>query len=160
MLLRFNNLNLNIIDISYKKIKINYYFLNYKYIIFLKINDVYNFKNKLLNYNIFSFSLKNNYIKSLFNLPSFFFLRGGSSLCIFINDTISFINIIKILENKQFFYAYKYSLSNIYMHINILKNYEKYNMNYIFIQFILKKIKIKIIILLFLFLILLIKYIK
>ena len=156
----FYKLRLNIVNINYKKIKINYNFLNHKYIIFINNEKLNNLKNYLLEKNILSFFLKDFYIKCLFNLPSFSFLRNGNFLCIFINDTISFINIIKNLNNKQLFYSYNNCLSNIIINSEILKEYEKYNMNYIYIQFILKKIKIKIILLFLFFLISLIKCIK
>jgi hypothetical protein len=159
-LANFYKLRLNIIDINYKKIKINYNFLNHRYIIYINSDNLYNLKDYLLKKNILSFFLQDFYIKSLFYLPSFSFLRNGNFLCIFIKDTISFINIIKNLNNKQFFYSYYNCFSNLIINTEILKEYEKYNMNYIFIQFILKKIKIKIIILFIFFLISLIKSIK
>jgi hypothetical protein len=156
----FYKLRLNIVNINYKKIKINYNFLNHKYIIFINNDELNNFKNYLLEKNILGFFFKDSYIKSLFNLPSFSFLRNSKFLCIFIKDTISFINIIKVLNNKQFFYSYNNCLSNIIINSEIIKEYEKYNMNYIYIQFILKKMKIKIILLFLFFLISLIKCIK
>jgi hypothetical protein len=156
----FIKLNCKIIGINYEKIKINYNFLNYKYIIFLNSNKIYDLKNFLLKNEIFSISLKNKNIKSVFNLPSFSFLRNGAYLCILINDTISFINTINNLNDKQFFFSYKKSLSNVNNNNNIIKEYNKYNMNYIYIQFFIKKIKIKIIILFLFLLISLIKYIK
>jgi hypothetical protein len=44
--------------------------------------------------------LKERQIKVLFNLPSFSFLRGGQYLCCFSDDLITFINVVKSLENK------------------------------------------------------------
>jgi hypothetical protein len=155
-----NIFNLKIISNSYDKKKINYYILNYQYIIFININNVYNLKNILLSYNITSFFLKETYIKSLFFLPIFSFLRNGKFLCIFIKEESSFINIIKIFENKEIFYSYKKSFSNLILNTTILKEYNNYKMNYTFIHFILKKLKIKIILLFLFFLISLIKIIK
>jgi hypothetical protein len=93
-------------------------------------------------------------------MPFFSFLNDNKLLCIFINDINIFINIINILENKQFLYSYKNCLSNIVLNSDVLNEYNKYQKNYTFIQFILKKIKIKIIILLLFLLVSLIKYIK
>lgn len=158
--LNFIKLNCNIIGINYDRIRINSNLLNYKYIIFLSIDKIYNLKNFLLNNNILSFSLKNRNIKSLFNLSYFSFLNNGNFLCILINESFSFINIIKYLNDKQFFYSYKNCLSNISSSYNIIKEYNKYNLNYIYIQFFIKKIKIKIIILFLFLLVSLVKYIK
>lgn len=155
-----NKLNLKIMNNSYEKKKINYYILNYKYIMFVNIKDVYSLKNILLSHDIKSFFLKKIYIKSLFFLPVFSFLRNGKFLCIFINEEASFINIVKIFDNKSFFYSYKKAFSNLVSNITILKEYDNYKMNYTFIHFILKKIKIKIILLFLFFLISLIKIIK
>lgn len=158
---KLNKSNLNVINSNYKKKKINYFFTNFNYIIYINVdNDNINYiKNKLFSYNIFSIFLKKNQIKSIFTLP-FSFLNDNKLLCIFINDIKLFINIIKILENKQFFYSYNNCFSNIVFNYNILNEYYKYNENYIFIQFILNKIKIKIIILFLFLLVSLIKYIK
>src|SRR5690349_5870016 len=106
MIFMYNNnkFNLNIMNKSYEKKKINYYILNTQYIIFIKVIDIHRLKNILLNNNISSFFLKANYIKSLFSLPVFSFLRNGNLLCILINEESSFINIIRILENKYLFY--------------------------------------------------------
>jgi len=147
-----NKKNLNILDINYNKKKINYFFLN------IKLYDLLYLKTKLLNYNIFSLIIKDHFIKSMFDLPNFAFLRGEG--CLFINDINIFMDIINILEKKQFFYSYKNCFSNLVTNFNILKEYNKYNINYIYIQLILKKIKIKIVILFLFFLISLIKYIK
>jgi hypothetical protein len=156
----FIKLNCKIIEINCEKIKINYNFLNYKYIIFLNQDKIYDLKNYLLKNKILSISLKNKSIKSIFNLPSFSFLRNGNYLCILINDTTSFINTINNLNDKQLFFSYKSCLSNVNNSNNIIKEYNKYNINYIYIQFFIKKIKIKIIILFLFLLISLIKYIK
>ena len=142
-----NKFNLNIMNKNYEKKKINYYILNYQYIIFINVIDIYSFKNTLLNNNILSFFLKVNYIKSLFSQPVFSFLKNGNLLCILINEESSFINIIKILENKYFFYIYKKSFSNLILNTTVLNEYSNYKMNYIFFHFLLKKIKIKIILL-------------
>lgn len=160
VLFNSNKLKCNIIDISYKKIKINYLFLNNLYIIYVDLNYDSYLKNKILNYNLFSLILKEKYIKALFNLPNFSFLRNNQFLCIFVNNTTIFIDIIKNLNNKTFFFSYKNYLSNIVTNINILEEYNKYNMNFIYLQLILKKIKIKVIILLLFFLISLVNYIK
>jgi len=155
-----NNKNLNILDINYNKIKINNLFLNSKFIIYIKLYDMLYLKTKLLNYNIFSLIIKTHFIKSIFDLSNFSFLRGEGYLCLFINDIITFINVINIFEKKQFFFSYKKCFSNLVTNFDILKEYNKYNINYIYIQLILKKIKIKIIILFLFFLISLIKNIK
>jgi len=146
----------NVINISYNKLKINNLFLTSKFIIYV-ISPLKNLKNQILNYNLLSLNLEKKYIKALFNI---FFFRNNNYLCIFINDIKNFINIIKFLEDKQFYYSYKNCFSNLVKNNNILEEFNKYNINYIYIKFILKKIKIKIIILLLFFLILIIKYIK
>jgi hypothetical protein len=140
--------------------KINYLFLTCKFIIFINLSNYLFLKNKLINNDLFSLILKEKYINNLFNIPHFSFLKNNNYLCIFIDNVIMFIDIIKILENKLFFYIYNKSISNLTNNFIILTQYNKYEKNYIYIQFILKKLKIKIIILLFLFLISIIKYIK
>jgi hypothetical protein len=155
----YNKKYFNSIELNYKKKNINNLFLNSKFIIYISYNNDFILKNKIINYNIYSLILKKNYIKSLFDISCFSFL-SNKILCIFINDVLFFFNIIQLLEKKEFFYSYKNSLSNIIINYNILFEYKKYNNNYIYIQFFIKKIKIKIIILLFLFLFSLIKYIK
>lgn len=157
--IKLNKSNINVINSNYNKKKINYFFLNFSYIIYINADNINYIKNKLFFNNIFSICLKKSQIKSIFTLP-FSFLNDNKLLCIFIKDIKLFINIIKVLENKQFFYSYKNCLSNIVFNYNILNEYNKYNENYIFIQFILNKIKIKIIILLLFLLISLINYIK
>lgn len=157
---KLNKSNVNVIYSNYNKKKINYFFLNFNYIIYINANNINFIKNQLFRYNIFSIYLKKNQIKSIFTMPFFSFLNDNKLLCIFINDVNIFINIINILENKQFFYSYKNCLSNIILNSDILNEYNKYYKNYIFFQFILKKIKIKIIILLLFLLVSLIKYIK
>jgi len=151
---------MNIINTNYKKIKINNLFLSFKFIIYINLNNQFHLKNKIINNDLYSLSLNEKYIKSIFNIPNFSFLRNNNLLCIFINDKNKFIDIIKLLENKQFLYSYKNCLSNIIFNYEILNQYNKYNKNYIFIQFILKKIKIKIIIILLFLLVSLIKNIK
>src|SRR6201994_5094205 len=158
--LKLNKRNLNVINSNFNKKKINYFFFNFNYIIYINIDNINYIKNKLFYYNIFSIFLKKNQIKSIFTIPFFSFLNDNKLLCIFINDIKIFINIIKVLENKQFFYSYKNCFSNIVFNYNILNEYNKYNENYTFIQFTLNKIKIKIIILLLFLLISLIKNIK
>jgi hypothetical protein len=150
----------NVIGINYKKIKINNLFLNSDFILFINLNNYFYLKNKILQYNLYSVILNTKFIKTLFNIPQFLFFRNNNILCIFINDIEMFINFIKIVENKQCFYSYKNYLSNIIINSKILEEYNKYNMNFIYIQFILKLLKIKIIILLFLFLISIIKYVN
>ena len=158
--LKLNKSNINVINSNFNKKKINYFFFNYNYIIYINIDNINYIKNKLFDYNIFSICLKKNQIKSIFTIPFFSFLNDNKLLCIFINDIKIFINIIKILENKQFFYSYKNCFSNIVFNYNILNEYNKYNENYTFIQFTLNKIKIKIILLFLFLLISLIKNIK
>jgi hypothetical protein len=160
MFFNYNKQKLNVININCKKMKINYLFLTFKFIIFVNFNNYLFLKNKLINHDLFSLFLKEKYIKYLFNIPHFSFLKNNNYLCIFIDNVIMFINIMKMLENKLFFFSYNKSISNITTNFNILMQYNKYNINYVYIQFILKKLKIKIIILLFLFLISIIKYIK
>jgi len=150
----------NLINTYCLKNKINYLFLYSKFIIFQNVNDIFYLKTFLLKYNIFSLILKERQIKALFNLLNFSFLRGGQYLCVFINNLDLFLNILKVSADKQIFYSYKNNLSNIIPCSGILNFFNKYNNNYIFIFFILKKIKIKVIILLFLFLILFTLYIK
>lgn len=154
-----NKLKYGILNVSYEKIKINNLFVNSKYILYIYLDKVYEFKDFFLNYNVTSFILKDKYMKSLFSFPNFSFLRGGL-LCLFINDIKTFINITKILEKKQFFYSYNKHLSHMVVGADIFEQYSKYNTNYVYIQFILKKIKVKIIIIFIFFLIYLIKYIK
>lgn len=155
-----NKYNLNLIGISYKKLKINNFILNYKFIIFLDLSKDFFFKDKIINNNFISLILEEKYIKSLFNIFNFSFLRNSSFLCIFINDIHKFINIMKLLEYKQFLYSYKNSISNIVNSSIILEEYNKYDNNFVYIQLILEKIKIKIIILLLFFLVSLVKNIK
>jgi hypothetical protein len=157
-----NKYKYSIIDSSYRKTKLNSLFLNSKFIIYmsLPLKNNFFFKNKILSYNLLSLNLEKKYIKALFNSLNFSFLAYNNYLCIFINDNIKFIEIIKIIESKQFYYSYKNCFSNIVFNKNILEEYNKYNINYIYIQFILKKIKIKIIFLLLFFLISLVKYMK
>jgi hypothetical protein len=156
---KLNKSNTNVINSNFNKKKINYFFLNFNYIIYINVNNLNYIKNKLFLNNVFSIFLKKNQIKSMFTLP-FSFLNDNKLLCIFINNIKEFINVIKVLENKQFFYSYKNCFSNIVSNYNVLNEFNKYNENYIFIQFILNKIKIKIIILFLFLLISLIKYIK
>jgi hypothetical protein len=151
---------MNIINTNYKKIKINNLFLSFKFIIYINLNNQFHLKNKIINNDLYSLSLNEKYIKSIFNIPNFSFLRNNNLLCIFINDKNKFIDIIKLLENKQFFYSYKNCISNFVINLNVLDEYQKYNTNYIYIQFILKKIKIKILFLFLFFLISIIKCIK
>ena len=106
--------------------------------------------NQIIKKSYTKLFFKKKDIKNVFD--SFFFFKGNNKiLCIFLKNDIKFINVVSFLEIKQFFYSYKNCFSNIVLSSNILKEYEKYKDNYIYIQFILKKIKIKII-LLFLFL--------
>src|SRR3954453_23072639 len=112
MLIFFNKNNkdkLHTININYKKIKINNYFLNSKFIIYINLSNNFIFKNKIINYDLYSLILKENYIKSLFNIFHFSFLRNNNYLCIFINNIITFINVIILLENKLLFFSYKNS---------------------------------------------------
>jgi hypothetical protein len=140
-----NKVNVNIINYNYKKIKINYFFSNFNFIIYFKNEKINFLKNKLSNYNIFSLILNNKFIKSLFKIPNFSFLKGDNLLCIFINDIKLFINIIQILEKVDIFYSYKNSYSNITNTFQILNDFNKYNFNFSIIQFIIKKLIIKII---------------
>jgi hypothetical protein len=155
-----NFLNLNIIGINFRKMKLNYAFINFKFIIFYNQLNNYNLKDFLLKKSILNFSLKNNEIKSVFNLNDFCFLKNSKFLCIFTSDITLFINIITFLEKKHFFYIYKSCLSNLVFNYDIIDEYHKYNRNYTYIQFILKKVKIKIIILIFIYIISFIQYIK
>jgi hypothetical protein len=155
-----NKINLNILDINYNKTKINNLFLNNKYIIFINKNYISKFKDLFLNLDIISVSLKMLYIKTLFKMPNFRFLKGENIFCVFINNLEKFINVIKLLDNIQFYYIYNKSFSNLTFNDQILVELNKYKNNYIFIQFFLKKIIVKIIILLLFLLISLIKYIK
>jgi hypothetical protein len=160
MFFNHNEKKLNVININCKKIKINFLFLTFKFIIFINPINYLFLKNKLINNDLYSLILKEKYIKNLFNIPHFSFLRNNNYLCIFIDNVSMFVNIMEILENKLLFFIYNKNISNITTNFTILIQYNKYNKNYIYIQFILKKIKIKIIILLFLFLISIIKYMK
>jgi hypothetical protein len=81
-----NKYNLIVSDISYKKIKINNLFLNNKFIIFVFLNKNYSLKNIILKYKLKSLILEKKYLKSLFNIPNFFFLNDNQLLCIFMND--------------------------------------------------------------------------
>ena len=155
-----NKMNLSLINRCYNKLKINNLFLIYDFIIFIKIEQIVFLKNKILNNDIFSLGLQNSIIKTIFKLPNYSFLKGGSFYCIFIKDIQNLINILNILKQKEFFYSFKHCLSNIVIGEIILKQYYKYNMNYIYIQFILKKLIIKIFLIIFFFLISLIKNIK
>ena len=152
----------NVLNISYKKLKINNLFLNSKFIIYILVSlkNILFLKNSILSYNLLSLILKKKYLKALFNFSNFSFLSNNNCLCIFMNDYKNFFNIIKNLEDKQFYYSYKNCFSNLVININILEEFNKYNKNYIYIQFILKKIKIKIIILLLFLFLSIIKYIK
>src|ERR1700761_7916652 len=105
-----NNCNINVINLNYEKLKINNLFLNNKYIIFVDPINYYFLKNIILSNNILSLIVKKRIIKVLFN---FSFFKSNSYLCIFINDFKLFINNIKNLDNKQFFFLYKGSISNI-----------------------------------------------
>ena len=158
-----NKINMKVIDINYKKMQINFLFILYNYIIYIEPSNKFNYDNILnIKRKILNLNLNNKYIKALFNLSSFSFLKGDNYLCIFINSENSFINIIKELNNIKFYYSYKKSFSELIMDNNKLIEYHlKYNIDYIFIQlqFIIKKIKIKIIFLFLFFLLSLIKYI-
>jgi hypothetical protein len=156
MLIQLNN---NKLKYSYNKLKINNLFLNNKFIIYINLNYNFFLKNRLLNYKVQSLVFKKKEFKQLFNLSKFSFLRNNL-LCIFINDNKSFIDIIKLLENKTIFYSYKNCFSNMIFNLDIINEYNKYNINYVYIQLILKKIKIKIIILILFFLFSIIKCIK
>jgi hypothetical protein len=151
--------NSNKLKYSYNKLKINNLFLNNKFIIYINLNYNFVLKNRLLNYKVQSLILKKKEFKQLFNLSNFSFLRNNL-LCIFINDNKSFIDIIKLLEKKTIFYSYKNCFSNMIFNLDIINEYNKYNINYVYIQLILKKIKIKIIILILFFLFSIIKCIK
>jgi len=155
-----NKVNLNIIDINYNKLKINNLFLNNKYIIIINKNKFLKFKNLFLNLNIISINLKMLYIKILFKMPNFKFLKGENLFFIFINSSEEFINILKLFDNTPLYYIYNRSFSNLIINYKIIEEFYKYTKNYIFIQFFLKKIIIKIIILILLFFLSLIKYIK
>lgn len=154
-----NNLNIGGIKVYFDKIKLNSLFLNSKYIIYM--NWYYNveLKHKILSYDVCNMILKKKYINNVFNSLNFSFLKNNL-LCIFVNDSLLFINIIKILDNKEFFYSYKNSFSNITTNQIIIEEYKKYNNNLIYIHLLLKKIIIKIIFLLLFFLITIIKFIK
>ena len=153
-----NKYNLKVLNVYYKKIKINNLFLNNKFIIF--INNNYFLKNLILKYKLCSLILEKKYIKSLFDIPSYYFFKNNQILCVFLNDWLKFLDIIKILENKYIFFLYKKCLSNLMDNLTFLNIYNKYNNNFIYIQLLLNKIKVKIIILLLFFLISIIKYIK
>jgi hypothetical protein len=152
----------NRIYINCLKIKINNLFLFSKFIIFVnvKANDVFNFKMIFLKHNIFSLIFKEKEIKDLFDFVSFSFLRGGQYLIGFINDIDIFLSVVKFFENKSFYFSYKKCLNNVIGFLDVLDYFNKYNNNYIYIQFFLEKKKIKVIILLFFFLISFTQYIK
>ena len=152
-------IKINKIKYSYNKIKISNLFMNNKFIIYIKLNYNFFLKNKLLFYKVQSLILKEKDFKQLFNISKFSFLRNNL-LCIFINDSKLFLDIIKILENKIIFYSYKNCFSNMINNLDVIDEYNKYNTNYVYIQLILKKIIIKIIILLLFLLFSIIKYIK
>jgi len=152
-------IKINKIKYSYNKIKISNLFMNNKFIIYIKLNNNFFLKNKLLFYKVQSLILKEKDFKQLFNISKFSFLRNNL-LCIFINDSKLFLDIIKILENKIIFYSYKNCFSNMINNLDVIDEYNKYNTNYVYIQLILKKIIIKIIILLLFLLVSIIKYIK
>lgn len=162
MLINNCSSKLNKIYIDLWKVKINNLFLFFKFIIFInvKVNDLSYLKTIFLKYNISSLILKKKDIKDIFSIPSFLFLKGGQYICGFVNDETTFLSIIKAFENKKIFYSYKKNLNNIITCTDILDIYNKYNNNYIYIQFILEQIKIKVIILLFLFLITFTQYMK
>lgn len=155
-----NRVNLNIININYNKILINYLFSHYKYIIFIKINNLLKFKNLLLRNNIISFHLKKTYLKSVFEISNFKFLKGKDFFNIFTNDLKEFLYIVTLFEKKEFYYTYKNSFSNLITNNQIIEQFNNYNKNYVYIQFFIKLIVIKIILLLILFLFSFIKYIK
>lgn len=161
MLTFYNNkINIEKVIINYRKLKIKEFVKNNKFIIFCDLIDDLDLKHKLLNYGILSFTLKKKYIKALFNLPHFSFLEGESFFCIFINNIQNFIAIVNNLENREFLYSYKNSLSNYTSSNNLLEVFNKYNKNYDIFHFLFIKKKLKIIILLYLFSISLIKFIK
>ncbi len=66
VLFNFNERKYNVLNVSYKKVKINNFFLNNKFIIFLSISFLNIFKNKILNNGLSSIHLKEKYIKFLF----------------------------------------------------------------------------------------------
>lgn len=155
-----NKSTINILNTSYFKIKINYLFLKSKFILFVFIDKTFDFKFLFLKYNIYSLILKESQIKTLFDLPHYSFLRGGGYLCGFIDDEMNFIKISRELVNKQMFFFYKNNISNVIGCSEIFDLFDKYNNNYIYIQFTLNKVKIKVIILLLFFLISFTFYIK
>ena len=73
--LKLNKSNINVINSNFNKKKINYFFFNFKYIIYINIDNMNYIKNKLFYYNIFSIFLKKNQIKSIFTIPFFSFLN-------------------------------------------------------------------------------------
>lgn len=162
MLTFYNNNKINIekININYRKLKIREFIINSNFIIFCNLNDVLFLKNKLLSENIPSLTLKKKYIKALFQQPNFSFLEGEGFFCIFIKNVEKFLDIINNLENKEFSYSYKNSLSNYSSTYKIIQEYKKYNKNYVFLQFFFFKKKLKIIILLYFFSTSLIRFIK
>jgi len=155
-----NKVNLNIIDANYSKIKINSFFINNKFVIYINNKNISNLKNFFLKKDFLSMYLKTSFIKALFNRMQFSFLRGNKIFCVFTNDLISFLDIMETIKDIEFYYSYKKSICNITNGTAVYEEYNKYNMNYIYVQFSLIKTKIKIIIFLFLFLLTLTKYIK
>lgn len=107
----YNNLifNYNLLYLDYLLLKNKFIiFLNYNQILKLKINFI-NLKNNILKNNCVSLILNRKSIKKIF--LNYFTFLSASIFCIFIDDVIKFINIIKLLNNLNFFFLFVISLA-------------------------------------------------
>jgi hypothetical protein len=153
----YNNLmlNYNLLYLDYL-IKFNFFivFFNYNQLSNIFLLDL---KNEIQKENCVSLMLTHRQTAKIFF--NYFKFLSSSIFCIFINDNIKFIKIIKLLNNINFFFTYKKNFSNILNKNNILIQMNFYN-NLKYLHFSLFKILFNIIIILLYFILGLLKYLK
>jgi hypothetical protein len=119
--------------------------------------NILDFKNELFKYGSKSMVIKAKYIKTLFS-NSFAFIKSAC-MCIYINDIIQFLNIIKILNNSSFIYSLNKCFSNITNSISLLDQHNIYE-SYIIFHYIIFKLINNIILILLIYITLFINLLK
>lgn len=142
-----------IINKNYKLLYLDYLININKFIIFINFEKLKEIQ-AIFNENIKYFIVNSFYIKKLFMLN--FLYLSSYFIFIFMNNIDTFINMVKVLDEKKFGFSYKYCLSNF---IN-RKTFINQLVNFNYIHFVIFKLVYNIIILLFLFLYSIVKFIN
>lgn len=132
------------------------------FIIFFNYNKLSNYnllilKNEIEKEDCISLTLNRKYVNKMFF--NYFSFLSSYIFCIFINNFIKFQKIIIILNDINFFYAYKKRFSNIVNKNIILKQIDFY-VNLKYLHYIIFKIIYNIIIIILYFITCILKYIK